>query len=129
MGGTIVVVASDGKGGFVRANAIEAVALTDKTVNDFAGPLLPYSIETLRSLTSWFRRLIRLRRLRKSAFTLFTEDATTHLRQPVNGLVASGTPLVIAFKTNNSQIYKSADCKNQQHVISPRRTDAATVAG
>src|SRR5262249_13583656 len=37
-GGTINLVAMDGAGHAATASAIEAVALTDKTVNDYAGP-------------------------------------------------------------------------------------------
>jgi hypothetical protein len=125
-GGTIGLIAMDGAGHAVTASAIEAVALTDKTVNDFAGPLLKF----YRNVA--FADIVVPAPAPppptpQIAINLFTEDPNTHLRQPVNGLVASGTPLVIAFKTNG-QISNPPSVRINSTSY-PAQTDQPTAPG
>jgi len=125
-GGTIVVSASDGKGGFVTANAIEAVAVTDKTVNDFAGPLLPF-YRNVAFADIVVPAPVPPPPTPQLGINFFVEDPNSHLRQPVNGVVASGTPVVIAFKTNGQ--ISNPPTVRINNTSYPTQNDSSTVPG
>jgi hypothetical protein len=101
-GGTVSIVASDGAGHSSTGTAVEVVSLTDVTVDQFAGPLL----KLYRNVA--FADIVVPAPAPppptpKIAISFFTENQNSTpvgLRVPVSGIVASGTPLVIVFKTN-----------------------------
>jgi len=100
-GGTIGLIAY-APTGITTATAIEAVSLTDKTVNDYSGPLLRF----YRNVA--FADIVVLAPTPppptpQIGISLFTEDPGSTPpgnRVPVNGIIAAGTSLVIAFKTS-----------------------------
>ena len=99
-GGTVKVIAYDGNGHAVTTTAAEVVALTDKTVNDFAGPLLKY-YRNVAFADMVVPAPAPPPPTPKIAISLFTLDPNG-LRVPANGLITDGTPLIIAFKVDSS---------------------------
>jgi hypothetical protein len=128
-GGTIGVIAYDGNGHAVLGKAIETVALTDKTVDEFAGPLLPF-YKNLAFADIVVPAPVPPPPTPQIGISLFTEDASSNppgQRVPVTGIVASGTPLVIAFKTNG-QISNPPNVTINQ-VSYPSQKDQPAVPG
>jgi len=99
-GGTVKVIAYDGNGHAVTTTAAEVVALTDKTVNDFAGPLLKY-YRNVAFADMVVPAPAPPPPTPKIAISLFTLDPNG-LRIPANGLITDGTPLILAFKVDSS---------------------------
>jgi hypothetical protein len=96
-GGTVKVVAY-APTGVGTATAVETVVLTDKSIDVFAGPLLPY----YRNVA--FADIVVPAPtppppVPKIAINLFSINGGGY-RVPVTGLITDGTPLVIAFKTD-----------------------------
>ena len=96
-GGSVKVVAyaSTGTG---TATAVETTVLTDKSIDTFSGPLLPF----YRNVA--FADIVVPAPAPppptpKIAINLYSINEGGY-RVPVNGLVTDGTPLVIAFKTD-----------------------------
>lgn len=103
-GGTINLVAADGSGNSATASAIEVVSLTDKTVNDFAGPLLKFyrNVAFADMVVPMPAPPVPTPQI---GVFIFKEDPNADppgVRAPVTGLIPAGTSLVIAFKTNQS---------------------------
>src|SRR4029077_18041743 len=98
-GGTVKVVAY-APTGIGTATAVETVVLTDKSVDAYAGPLLPY----YRNVA--FADIVVPAPAPppptpKIAISLFTLNQNG-LRVPANGLITNATPLVVAFKVDSS---------------------------
>jgi hypothetical protein len=98
-GGTVKVVAY-APTGIGTATAVETVVLTDKSIDVFAGPLLPY----YRNVA--FADIVVPAPAPppptpKIAINLYTLDEN-NLRVPANGLITDGTPLIVALKVDSS---------------------------
>jgi hypothetical protein len=86
--------------GIGTATAVETVVLTDKSIDVFAGPLLPY----YRNVA--FADIVVPAPAPppptpKIAINLYTLDEN-NLRVPANGLITDGTPLIVALKVDSS---------------------------
>jgi hypothetical protein len=98
-GGTVKVVAY-APTGIGTATAVETVVLTDKSIDVFAGPLLPY----YRNVA--FADIVVPAPappppVPKIAINLYTLDQN-NLRVPANGLITDGTSLIVALKVDSS---------------------------
>jgi hypothetical protein len=98
-GGTVKLVAY-APTGIGTATAVETVVLTDKSIDVFAGPLLPY----YRNVA--FADIVVPAPAPppptpKIAINLYTLDEN-NLRVPANGLITDGTPLIVALKVDSS---------------------------
>ena len=96
-GGTVKV-AAYAPTGIGTATAVETVVLTDKSIDVFAGPLLPY-YRNVAFADITVPAPVPPPPAPKIVINLFTINAGGY-RVPVNGLVTDGTPLVVALKTD-----------------------------
>jgi hypothetical protein len=98
-GGTVKVVAY-APTGVGTATAVETVVLTDKSIDVFAGPLLPY-YRNVAFADITVPAPAPPPPTPKIAVNLYTLDQN-NLRVPANGLITDGTQLIVALKVDSS---------------------------